>query len=110
MLTCVIEEEEGEELEEEEESISEQEIREVVKRMKKRKAAGVDGIPMEAWKYAGRGLWRGVVGLIKQVWREGVIPEDWRKGIVVPLHKKGDPDVTSNYRGISLLCTAYKTH
>jgi len=41
----IMEEEEGEEPEEEEESISEQEIREVVKRMKKRKAAGVDGNP-----------------------------------------------------------------
>jgi len=29
---------------------------------------------------------------------------------VVPLYKKGDPDVTSNYRGISLLCTAYKIY
>jgi len=103
-------EEKGEELEEEEENIGEEEIREVVKRMKKRKAAGVDGIPMEAWKYAGKGLWKGLVDLIKQVWKEGAIPEDWRKGIIVPLHKKGDPDVTSNYRGISLLCTAYKIY
>jgi len=30
--------------------------------------------------------------------------------VVVPLHKRGDKDVTGNYRGISLLCTAYKVY
>jgi len=60
--------------EEEEESIQEEEIREVVRKMKKRKAAGVDGIPMEAWKFAGRSLWNGLVRLMRQVWKEGEIP------------------------------------
>lgn len=31
--------------------------------MKRRKAAGVDGIPMEAWKFAGERLWRKVIEL-----------------------------------------------
>jgi len=82
--------------EEEEDNIQEEEIREVVRKMKKRKAAGVDGIPMEAWKFAGRGLWNGLVSLMRQVWKEGEIPEDWRKGIVVPMYKKEDPNVLSN--------------
>jgi len=96
--------------EEEDDNIQEEEIREVVKKMKKKKAAGVDGIPMEAWKFAGRDLWNGLVRLMKQVWKEGEIPEDWRKGIVVPIYKKGDPNLPSNYRGVSLLCTAYKVY
>jgi len=91
----------------EEDSIQEEEIREVVRKMKRRKAAGVDRIPMEAWRFAGGGLWNYLVKLLRQIWEEG---EDWRKGIVVPIYKKGDPSLPSNYRGVSLLCTAYKIY
>jgi len=49
-----------------------------------------------------------LVNLLKQVWKDNKIPEDWRKSIVVSLYKKGDKNIPSNYRGISLLCTAYK--
>jgi len=82
----------------------------VMRKMKRRKAAGVDGIPMEAWRFAERGLWNCLVKLLRQIWEEGEIPEDWRKGIVVPIYKKGDPGLPSNYRGVSLLCTAYKIY
>jgi len=94
----------------EEDSIQEEEIREVVRKMKRRKAADVDGIPMEAWRFAERGLWNYLVKLLRQIWEEGEIPDDWRKGIVVPIYKKGDPGLPSNYRGVSLLCTAYKIY
>jgi len=56
-----------------------------------------------------RTWWRSnLVILLKQVWKDNEIPEDWRKSIMVPLYKRGDKNVSSNYRGISLLCTAYK--
>jgi len=67
--------------------------------MKKRKAAGMDGIPMEAWKFVGRNLWNNPVRLLRQIWKEGELPEDWRKGIVVPIYKKRDARLPSNYRG-----------
>lgn len=34
------------------------EIKEAVRKMKTREAAGVDGITMEAWKFAGERLWK----------------------------------------------------
>jgi len=43
--------------------------------MKNKKAAGVDELPMEVWKYAGKDLWNGLVKLMKQIWRENVLPE-----------------------------------
>jgi len=49
-----------------------------------------------------------LVNLLKQAWKGNKIPEDWRRSIVVPLYKRGDKNVPSNYRGISLLCSAYK--
>lgn len=36
------------------------------------------------------------------------MPKEWRMSVVVPLYKKGDPERPENYRGISLLCSAYK--
>jgi len=69
-----------------------------------RKAAGVDGILMEVWKYAGKELEEEMIDLIKTIWQQGTIPCDWKKSIVVPLYKRGEKNVTGNYRGISLLC------
>jgi hypothetical protein len=46
--------------------------------------------------------------LITKICTTEAIPEDWNLSIICPLHKKGDMTVCSNYRGISLLCVAYK--
>lgn len=35
--------------------------------MKLKKVARVDGISMKAWKYAGEGLWKEVISLMKKV-------------------------------------------
>jgi len=43
-----------------------------VRKMKNRKAVGIDGIPMEAWKYAGKDLWNDLVKLLKQIWKARV--------------------------------------
>jgi hypothetical protein len=36
------------------------------------------------------------------------LPQQWRESVIVPIHKKGDKTDCNNYRGISLLSTAYK--
>ncbi|KAE8737576.1 hypothetical protein FOCC_FOCC016960, partial [Frankliniella occidentalis] len=38
------------------------------------------------------------------------MPEEWQKAMLMPLPKKGDLSQCTNYRGIALLCTAYKVH
>jgi len=53
---------------------------------------------------------KGLTEVIQKVWNEVKIPEEWRTSIIVPLYKRGDPNVIPNYRGISLLCTAYKIY
>jgi len=73
----------------EEGSIQEEKIRIVVRKTKNRKTVDINRI-LEAWKYAGKDLWNGLVKLFKQIWKIGVISEDWRKSIVVPMYKKGD--------------------
>lgn len=76
------------EQEKQEEEIEEEEIKKAVKKMKMKKAAGIDGIPMEAWKYAGEIIWKKLVKLLGQIWKEGIILSEWKKGIIVPLYKR----------------------
>ena len=46
----------------------------------------------------------------KKIWREGGIPEDWNRGIIYPIYKKGNKEETRNYRGVTLMDTAYKIY
>jgi hypothetical protein len=46
--------------------------------------------------------------LIIKIRTTETIPEDWDWSIICPIHKKGDVTICSNYRGINLLCVAYK--
>jgi len=94
----------------EEEELSAEEIIEAIKKMKLGKAAGIDGISMEAWRYGDTAVRSGLMDLLRQIWMEGKMSIEWRKNIVVPLYKKGDTEKTENYRGISLLGTAYKMY
>ncbi len=43
-------------------------------------------------------------------WWSGRVPLVWQTGVVVPLYKKGDRRVCSNYRGITLLSLPGKVY
>jgi hypothetical protein len=45
--------------------------------------------------------------LINSIGKEK-LPEEWKESVIVPICQKGDKTNCSNYRGISLLPTAYK--
>ncbi|KAF0753777.1 ribosome biogenesis protein TSR3 isoform X1 [Aphis craccivora] len=40
--------------------------------------------------------------------KQEVLPEGWSVAVVCPIHKKGDPQICNNYRGIALLNVVYK--
>jgi hypothetical protein len=46
--------------------------------------------------------------LITKIWITETIPEDWNWSIISPVHNKGEVKICSDYRGIRLLCIAFK--
>lgn len=84
------------------------EVKKSLRRMRKNKAPGADGVQAELWQVAEEGEQDWLAEMILRVWREERMPEDWNLGMIVPVHKKEDRANCSNYRGISLLSMGYK--
>jgi len=56
------------------EEIGIEEVKKAIKKLKVKKAAGADGIPMEAWKFTGTGVIKELTDLINSVWTQEVLP------------------------------------
>lgn len=91
-------------------AITIEELREALKKMKNRKAAGPDGITTELLKHGGPLLEFRLLHLLNECWQKKKIPTEWQTAEVISIFKKGDRSKCSNYRGISLLSTAYKIY
>lgn len=85
-----------------------EEISEAISLLKNNKAPGPDNVPAELLKYGGSGLVDVLHEMVSKLWKEEDLPDEWMEGAMCPLHKKGDKLICNNYRGITLLCTAYK--
>jgi len=103
-------EEKREEWGDQEEELREEEIEIQLKKIKRKKATGVDDIGGEAWLYSNGRIKERLKDLLKKIWKGEGFPEEWRKGVITPIHKKGNISDVRNYRGITLLCTAYKIY
>ncbi|KAI8496686.1 hypothetical protein Bbelb_253410 [Branchiostoma belcheri] len=90
-----------------EDHLSDSELEECLKALKRGKAPGYDKIPIEAYQHspaAKRELFRAV----HLIWESEIIPAELVKGIFFMLYKKKDRNNYSNYRAICLLSHAYK--
>ncbi|KAL0194436.1 hypothetical protein M9458_012732, partial [Cirrhinus mrigala] len=91
-------------------TISRAEVAEVVEKLPGGKAPGVDEIRPEYLKSLDVVGLSWLTRLCNIAWRLGTVPLDWQTGVVVPLFKKGDRRVCSNYRGITLLSLPGKVY
>ena len=63
---------------------------------------GQDGISYEFYKEAPRCFLIELLGIYNKILLHNTIPTSFKKSILMPLFKKGDPSIPSNYRGLSL--------
>ena len=77
---------------------SEDEIIDVLCKMKGNKASGKNGVLPEMIKCCGTELLDYLVELFKKVWQEGCVPQEWKDALIVPIPKKGDLSLCDNWR------------
>lgn len=79
-----------------------QEIVATLKKAKNNKAPGYDRIPYE-FLNAPQLFLEEMLTALNRIVTTGEVPESFKKSIILPLYKKGDVNIASNYRGISLM-------
>ena len=84
-----------------------EELDSVLRKIKNRKAAGLDEIPPEVWKT--RQFDDILLRHSNTVYNQNLI-DRWMKGCILPLPKKGDLELAKNYRGITLTSIAAKIY
>ena len=84
---------------------------EAIRQMKTNKAAGLDcAITTEALQGGGDAMADVIHCFCAEVYSNLTPPDQWITSVIVPLPKKGDLSLMTNYRGISLLSIAAKVY
>lgn len=79
-----------------------------IRKAKRGKAPGPDGVPMELFKLAPDLFAYLLFEMFNACARCGYVIEGWDLSILIPLYKKGDPSKTSNYRPLRLVLIVRK--
>lgn len=88
--------------------VSELEVISYINRLKPSNSSGYDHVSNNLLKQCKFELSSPLVFLINMCYETGVFPDILKLTKVIPLHKKGDPNICSNYRGISLISSFSK--
>lgn len=84
-------------------TISMEELNSALERCKLGKAPGPDGLNNEFYKSMSVDNREYILELFNQTLSEEQTPQNWSNMSMFLIHKKGDPTMPSNYRGISLV-------
>ena len=72
------------------------------------KATGLDEISARILKEFASKLSPLLNNIFNKSFQEGEVPKDWRQANVIPVFKKGEKYLASNYRPVSLTCICCK--
>ena len=78
--------------------------------IKSNKSPGTDFILNEMLKSTSLEITPFLVSLFNYIFKNKIFPTEWKKSIIVPIHKKGDVSICSNFRPISLTSLLSKTY
>ena len=81
----------------------EDEILKIIKNLKSNKSSGPNSIPIHILKFYADIFCKPISKLVNLSFSQGVFPESLKLAKVIPIFKKNDPQICSNYRPISLL-------
>ena len=80
-----------------------QEMADQLRRMKRKKAPGMDGVCTEHLLHLGPRAQEVMLRLFNMSWRSAEVPSVWRRAVIIPIPKAGkDPQDVASYRPISL--------
>ena len=78
-------------------------IMDIIGKLNPNKAHGHDGISIRMIQISREAIAKPLHLIFKNCLESSTFPAIWKKGNVIPVHKKGDKQILSNYRPISLL-------
>lgn len=84
------------------------EIRAVLRAMKRHKAAGLDGLPTDFYKDHSEIIIPKMTTMCNKILAGAELPRSFAEGLIYPLRKKGDSANAMDYRPITLLQAGYK--
>ena len=91
--------EEAEVVNEEINCVSIEEVKNVLRRMKKAKAVRPDELSVEVWKCMGKMRIEFLTRPFNRLLMDERMPEEWRRSVLIPIYKnKGDAQCCGNYR------------
>ena len=94
--------------------ISADELQCAGRKLKTKKACGIDELPSELWKViledSSHPIFAWMLNFMTSLWEGRKVPEEWHLSRVIALFKKGDLGECSNYRPISLINVGYKLY
>ncbi|KAK7113996.1 hypothetical protein V1264_000134 [Littorina saxatilis] len=86
------------------------ELKNAIKKLKKKKSPGPDNITNEMLQHIGNSALQKLLGIFNLSWRQGQVPQCWKEARMIPVLKKGkNKTKTLSYRPISLTSCVCKT-
>ena len=72
------------------------------------KTSGGEGIPVELFQILKDDAVEVLHSICQQIWKTRQWPQDWKRSVFIPIPKKGNAKVCSNYRTIALIAHTSK--
>ena len=91
-------------------SINLGEVMDSLRKLRRGKAAGSDGISAEVLRSGGDEMVKCIHFICQHMFSSSEVPLDWLRGVVVPIYKDGDKRDPLNYRPITLLSIVGKAY